>query len=188
MTIWNWESQYTAADWAKIFDSFARDGLNEVYFWVSGHFPSKRYPQTYKVADAQYDTTKDSKIGTLDDIIIGQNRAMYAVVQVGGFLGINAHLVAVPYQSLVIDEAGKKIELILRDDAGVADNARRLVQEMIVNDKVNIIAGGITPTALAYGPLVTQAKIATVVMISCASVTTTACAKKSLASCTSMGR
>jgi branched-chain amino acid transport system substrate-binding protein len=44
---------------------------------------------------------------------------------------------------------------------------------MIVNDKVNIIAGGITPTVLAYGPLVTQAKIATVVMISGASVTTT---------------
>src|SRR5262245_43727040 len=52
--------------------------------------------------------------------------------------------------------------------------ARRLVQEMIVNDKVQIIAGGITPTVLAYGPLVTQAKIATVVMISGASVTTTA--------------
>src|SRR5262245_21871237 len=69
--------------------------------------------------------------------------------------------------------AGKKIELILRDDAGVADNARRLVQEMIVNDKVNIIAGGITPTVLAYGQLVTQAKMPTVVMISGASVTTT---------------
>jgi branched-chain amino acid transport system substrate-binding protein len=70
--------------------------------------------------------------------------------------------------------AGKKVELILRDDAGVADNARRLVQEMIVNDKVNIIAGGITPTVLAYGQLVTQAKMPTVVMISGASVTTTA--------------
>jgi branched-chain amino acid transport system substrate-binding protein len=70
--------------------------------------------------------------------------------------------------------AGKKIELILKDDAGVADNARRLVQEMIVNDKVHIIGGGITPTALAYGQLATQAKIATVVMISGASVTTTA--------------
>ncbi len=70
--------------------------------------------------------------------------------------------------------AGKKIELILKDDAGVADTARRNVQEMIVNDKVNIIAGGITPTALAYGQLVTQAKMPTVVMISGASVTTTA--------------
>src|SRR5438552_15539404 len=45
------------------------------------------------------------------------------------------------------------VEIILRDDGGVADNARRLVQEMIVNDKVQIIAGGIMPTALAYGPL-----------------------------------
>src|SRR5262249_62090507 len=62
--------------------------------------------------------------------------------------------------------AGKKIEMILRDDAGVADNARRLVQEMIVNDKAHIIAGGITPTALAYGQLVTQAKIASTVMLS----------------------
>jgi branched-chain amino acid transport system substrate-binding protein len=69
--------------------------------------------------------------------------------------------------------AGKKIEFILRDDAGVADNARRLVQEMIVNEKVNIIAGGITPTVLAYGQLVSQAKMATVIMISGASVSTT---------------
>jgi branched-chain amino acid transport system substrate-binding protein len=68
--------------------------------------------------------------------------------------------------------AGKKIQMIVRDDAGVADNARRLVQEFIVNDKVQIIGGGITPTVLSYGPLVTQAKIATVVMISGASVTT----------------
>ena len=60
----------------------------------------------------------------------------------------------------------------MRDDGGVADNARRLVQEMIVNDKVHIIGGGITPTVLAYGQLATQAKIATVVMISGASVTT----------------
>src|SRR5262249_30251516 len=70
--------------------------------------------------------------------------------------------------------ARKKNEIILPDHDGVADNARRLVQEMIVNDKVHIVGGGITPTVLAYGPLVTQAKIATVVMISGASVTTTA--------------
>src|SRR5262245_49462702 len=65
--------------------------------------------------------------------------------------------------------AGRKIELIVRDDAGVADNARRLVQDMIVNDKVEIVCIGITPTALAIAPLVTQAKIATVVMVSGAS-------------------
>jgi len=67
--------------------------------------------------------------------------------------------------------AGKKIELIVREDSGVPDVARRVVQEMIVNDKVNIVLGGITPTALAIGQLVTQAKIPTVVIISGASVT-----------------
>jgi branched-chain amino acid transport system substrate-binding protein len=60
----------------------------------------------------------------------------------------------------------------VRDDAGVADKARRIVHEFIVNDKVNIIGGGITPTVLSYGQLVTQAKMPTVVMISGASVTT----------------
>jgi branched-chain amino acid transport system substrate-binding protein len=69
--------------------------------------------------------------------------------------------------------AGRKIQLIIRDDAGVADNARRLVQEMIVNDKVNVVAIGITPTALAIAPLVTEAKIPTLVMSSGASITTT---------------
>ena len=38
--------------------------------------------------------------------------------------------------------AGRKIEIILRDDAGVADNARRIVQEMIVNEKVGLIGIG----------------------------------------------
>src|SRR5258708_27641694 len=69
--------------------------------------------------------------------------------------------------------AGKKIEIILRDDAGVADNARRLVQEMIVNDKVHIIAGGITPTLLAYLPPFTHATTPPSAMISAAPPTTT---------------
>jgi branched-chain amino acid transport system substrate-binding protein len=69
--------------------------------------------------------------------------------------------------------AGRKIEFIIRDDAGVADNARRIVQEMIVNDKVEIVAMGITPTTLAIAQLVTEAKIATLSMSSGASITTT---------------
>jgi branched-chain amino acid transport system substrate-binding protein len=69
--------------------------------------------------------------------------------------------------------ADRKVELIIRDDAGVADTARRLVQEMIVNDRVDICAIGITPTALAIAQLATQAKKATLVMSSGASITTT---------------
>src|SRR5258708_24249239 len=48
--------------------------------------------------------------------------------------------------------AGKKIEIILRDDAGVAHNPRRLVQEMIVNHQGNILARGATPTPPAQWP------------------------------------
>ena len=54
---------------------------------------------------------KNERIGTLDDIIIGQERDLFAVLQVGGFLGIGGRLVAVRYDSLKIDETGKKIEL-----------------------------------------------------------------------------
>src|SRR3984885_3872878 len=69
--------------------------------------------------------------------------------------------------------AGRKIELTLRDDGGVADTARRTIQEMIVNDKVDILGLGITPVALACAPLVTESKKAALVMSSGASITTT---------------
>src|SRR5499427_8074173 len=62
--------------------------------------------------------------------------------------------------------AGKKIELIVKDDAGVPDNSKRLAQELIVNEKVAIIGSGITPSAMAIGPLSTQGKTANVVMVS----------------------
>ena len=62
--------------------------------------------------------------------------------------------------------AGRKIELIVRDDAGVADNAHRLVQEMIVNDQVEIVGAGITPCTLAIAQLVTEAKKVTFSMSS----------------------
>jgi branched-chain amino acid transport system substrate-binding protein len=69
--------------------------------------------------------------------------------------------------------AGRKIELIIKDDAGMGENARRLVQEMIVNDKVDIVGIGVTPCALAIAQVATEAKKATVVMSSGASITTT---------------
>src|SRR5277367_6127488 len=67
--------------------------------------------------------------------------------------------------------AGRKIELNVRDDAGVADNAHRIGQEMIVNDKVDIVGIGITPTALAIAPLASEARIPTLVMSSGATIT-----------------
>src|SRR4029078_13101700 len=76
--------------------------------------------------------------------------------------------------------AGKKIDLIVKDDAGVPDNSKRLAQEFIVNDKVAVVGSALTPCALAIaarspaltpramgiGPLSTQGKTANVVMVS----------------------
>src|SRR5262245_59852212 len=69
--------------------------------------------------------------------------------------------------------AGKKIEVILKDDGAVPDNTKRIAQELIVNDKVNFIAGfGVTPAALAAAPLATQAKVPLVVMAAGTSIIT----------------
>jgi branched-chain amino acid transport system substrate-binding protein len=67
--------------------------------------------------------------------------------------------------------AGKKIEVILKDDAGTADTTKRLAQELVVNDKVAVLAGfGLTPLAMATAPIATQAKVPEVVM--CAGTST----------------
>src|SRR5262245_52293226 len=69
--------------------------------------------------------------------------------------------------------AGKKVEVILKDDGAVPDNTKRIAQELIVNDKVNFIAGfGVTPAALAAAPLATQAKVPEVVMAAGTSIIT----------------
>lgn len=68
---------------------------------------------------------------------------------------------------------GKKIELVVRDDAGVPENTKRLAQELIVNEKIAILAGmGLTPMAFTVAPLATEAKIPLVVMVAATSVVT----------------
>lgn len=61
--------------------------------------------------------------------------------------------------------AGREVDLVVKDDAGVADTTKRLAQELIVRDKVSVIAGfGLTPLALAAAPLATRAKVPEIVM------------------------
>jgi branched-chain amino acid transport system substrate-binding protein len=67
--------------------------------------------------------------------------------------------------------AGKKIQLIVKDDTGTADVTKRLAQELIVQEKVSVLAGfGLTPLALATAPLATQAKVPEVVMAAATSI------------------
>ena len=69
--------------------------------------------------------------------------------------------------------AGKRVELIVRDDTGAADVTRRIAQELIVNEKVAALGGfGLTPLAFAAAPLATQSKTPMIVMAAATSAIT----------------
>jgi len=70
---------------------------------------------------------------------------------------------------------GVKVELITRDDTGPnPDKAKQLAQELVVRDKVNLLAGVIfTPNAMAMAPIATEAKVPFVIMNAGTAVITT---------------
>ena len=69
--------------------------------------------------------------------------------------------------------AGRKVEILVKDDGGVADATRRIAQEMVVNDKVDVLAGfGLTPLAFATAPIATQSKTPMVVTAAATSAIT----------------
>jgi branched-chain amino acid transport system substrate-binding protein len=100
------------------------------------------------------------KIGLIQSLTGGFNTVGKAAVN-GARLYVQQHGDTV---------AGRRIQLIVKDDGTSPEAAKRLAQELIVNEKIEIIGAGITPTALTIAPLVTEAKIPTVIMVSGASV------------------
>ncbi len=62
--------------------------------------------------------------------------------------------------------AGRKVELIVKDDTGLApETTKRIAQELVVQEKVSVLAGfGLTPLALAAAPVATEAKVPMIVM------------------------
>ena len=71
--------------------------------------------------------------------------------------------------------AGRTVELIIKDDGGMPDAAKRIAQELVVNDKVGALGGfGLTPLALATAPIATQSKTPMVVMAAATSIITEA--------------
>src|SRR4051812_39790142 len=71
--------------------------------------------------------------------------------------------------------AGKKIELVIKDDGGPApDVAKRLAQELVVRDKVDMLAGfTLTPNALAASDVSAEAKKFMVIMNAATSIVIT---------------
>ena len=71
--------------------------------------------------------------------------------------------------------AGKKIEILQKDDGGPAPEvAKRLTQELVTRDNVDLLVGfGFTPNALAAAPVATEARKAMVIMNAATSIITT---------------
>jgi sporulation protein YlmC with PRC-barrel domain len=67
--------------------------------------------RTSKLKGTNVVNDQNEKIGTLDDVIIGRDSVLFAVLQVGGFLGLGGRLVAVPFQSLNLEDDGRRIVL-----------------------------------------------------------------------------
>jgi len=71
---------------------------------------------------------------------------------------------------------GRPVELVIKDDSpGTSgDISKRLAQELVIKDKVDILAGfALTPSALATAPVATQAKKPMITMNAATSIITT---------------
>jgi sporulation protein YlmC with PRC-barrel domain len=54
---------------------------------------------------------RNETIGSIDDIVIDEKGQLYAVLEVGGFLGLGGHRVALPYNALKIDPAARTVRV-----------------------------------------------------------------------------
>ncbi|RUM23890.1 PRC-barrel domain containing protein [Rhizobium vallis] len=80
--------------------------------------------QVSKLIGKRVENDKNEKIGTLDDLVIAKDRNLFAILEIGGFLGLGGYLVAVPYESLTISDDGGKITL-----AGASKDALQKLPE-----------------------------------------------------------
>jgi len=126
-----------------------------------------------------------SKIAAFTAFALTASLASAQTVKIGfitSYSGLNGNLG--PYMERAVrlylkqhekELGGVKVELLTRDDTGPnPDKARQLAQELVVRDKVNLLAGVIfTPNAMAMAPVATEAKVPFVIMNAGTAVITT---------------
>jgi branched-chain amino acid transport system substrate-binding protein len=123
------------------------------------------------IAAGAFGTTGSAAAQARETIRIG-----FSVPMTGSFAPNGRQMVAAT--KLFLEQhgtnlAGRKIELIIRDDGGVPDQAKRIAQELVVNSKVATLAGyNNTPVALAVAPISVEAKIPQIVMAAGTSIIT----------------
>jgi branched-chain amino acid transport system substrate-binding protein len=129
---------------------------------------------------------KISRLAIVAVLALASSAASAQTIKIGfitSYSGLNANLG--PYMERAVRlyikqhekelPPGVKIELLVRDDTGVnPDRARQLAQELVVREKVNLLAGVVfTPNAMAIAPIATEAKVPFVIMNAGTSVITT---------------
>ena len=89
--------------------------------------PSIKAIETSKLLGKSVQNDKNQKIGTLDDLVVTKDHALFGVLQVGAFLGLGGHPVAVPYDSLDISDDGRKIVVAgaSKESSASCPNTRR---------------------------------------------------------------
>ncbi|WP_377848570.1 PRC-barrel domain-containing protein [Bosea sp. UC22_33] len=64
-----------------------------------------------KLSGSNVENAAGERIGSISDLIVDRDKVLFATLQVGGFLGLGTHLVAIPYNALEINADGSKIVL-----------------------------------------------------------------------------
>jgi hypothetical protein len=64
-----------------------------------------------KLTGTQVENGAGESIGSINDLIVDRDRILFAIVEVGDYLGVGGFLVAIPYTSMQINEDGSKIVL-----------------------------------------------------------------------------
>jgi branched-chain amino acid transport system substrate-binding protein len=129
---------------------------------------------------------KFSKLAIVAALALASSAAFAQTIKIGfitSYSGLNGNLG--PYMERAVRlyiklhekdlPPGVKIELITRDDTGPnPDKAKQLAQELVVREKVNLLAGVVfTPNAMSIAPIATEAKVPFVIMNAGTAVITT---------------
>ena len=67
--------------------------------------------RTSKMFEREVVNSQGETIGEINDLVIDKQKMVYAITEVGGFLGMGENLIAVPYDSLTLNDTGEKISL-----------------------------------------------------------------------------
>ncbi|MBT2792733.1 PRC-barrel domain-containing protein [Paraburkholderia strydomiana] len=73
------------------------------------------YRASKVIGSTVYNESRDA-IGTIDDLVVSpKDNVTYAILSVGGFLGLGTHLVAVPFGSLHVVDKQMRLPNATRD-------------------------------------------------------------------------